>query len=125
MLIFQRYDKFNDIPLNHCSKIIDISKGKLLSTIGQHYQSVPPIEEAFNSLQQFLQEDFPKLIRDIHYSAPNTISEENDFADERLSTSSTDSDDQVCGSFSVLPVKYISTLGMYRFKINVSLISYF
>ncbi|KOX72873.1 F-box/LRR-repeat protein 4 [Melipona quadrifasciata] len=66
----------------HCtlfkSRIIDnISKGKLVSKLGQHYQSVPPIEEAFKSLQQFLQEDFPKLIRDIHHSIPNTINEQN------------------------------------------------
>ncbi|XP_043249536.1 F-box/LRR-repeat protein 4 [Colletes gigas] len=87
----------------HCklfkSKIIDnISKGKLISKIGQHYQSVPPIEEAFNSLQQFLQEDFPKLIRDIHYSTP--ISEHSNTLEEKILT---DSENQPCGSFSAFP----------------------
>ncbi|XP_076163668.1 F box and leucine-rich-repeat gene 4 [Ptiloglossa arizonensis] len=92
----------------HCklfkSKIIDnISKGKLMSKIGQHYQSVPPIEEAFNSLQQFLQEDFPKLIRDIHYSIPNALSEQNNSSEEKILISLTDSENQPCGSFSALP----------------------
>ncbi|XP_053971884.1 F-box/LRR-repeat protein 4 [Hylaeus volcanicus] len=92
----------------HCkvfkSKIIDdISKGKLISKIGQHYQSVPPIEEAFNSLQQFLQEDFPKLIRDIHYSTSNALSEVNNSPEDRTLISSTDSENQPCGSFSALP----------------------
>ena len=92
----------------HCklykSKIIDnISKGKLVSKIGQHYQSVPPIEEAFNSLQQFLQEDFPKLIRDIHYSTPNSLNEQNNSPEERFLVSLTDSEVHPCDSFSALP----------------------
>ncbi|CAK9798352.1 F-box/LRR-repeat protein 4 [Anthophora plagiata] len=92
----------------HCklfkSKVIDnISKGKLVSKIGQHYQSVPPIEEAFNSLQQFLQEDFPKLIRDIHHSIPNVLNERNNSPQERFLMPSTDSENQPCGSFSALP----------------------
>lgn len=77
-----------------------------MSKIGQHYQSVPPIEEAFNSLQQFLQEDFPKLIRDIHYSIPNALSEQNNSSEEKILISLTDSENQPCGSFSALPVKY-------------------
>ncbi|XP_060830023.1 F-box/LRR-repeat protein 4 isoform X1 [Bombus pascuorum] len=92
----------------HCklfkSKGIDnISKGKLVSKIGQHYQSVPPIEEAFKSLQQFLQEDFPKLIRDIHHSIPNTLNEQDNSLKERFSVASTDFENQPCGTFSALP----------------------
>ncbi|OAD59843.1 F-box/LRR-repeat protein 4 [Eufriesea mexicana] len=83
----------------HCklykSKIIDnVSKGKLVSKIGKHYQFVPPIEEAFNSLQQFLQEDFPKLIKDIHHSIPNTLTEQNNLFQERFLVSSTDFENQ-------------------------------
>lgn len=89
------------------SKIIDnISKGKLISKIGQHYQSVPPIEEAFNSLQQFLQEDFPKLIKDINHSISNTLNEQSNSTKERFLLPLNDSDNQPCGSFSTLPVKY-------------------
>ncbi|KOC67635.1 F-box/LRR-repeat protein 4 [Habropoda laboriosa] len=92
----------------HCklfkSKVIDnISKSKLVSKIGQHYQSVPPIEEAFNSLQQFLQEDFPKLIRDIHHSIPNALNEQDNSPQERFLMPLTDSENQPCGSFSALP----------------------
>ncbi|XP_029056298.1 F-box/LRR-repeat protein 4 isoform X1 [Osmia bicornis bicornis] len=92
----------------HCrllkSKIIDnISKGKLISKIGQHYQSVPPIEEAFNSLQQFLQEDFPKLIKDINHSISNTLNEQSNSTKERFLLPLNDSDNQPCGSFSTLP----------------------
>ncbi|XP_016913970.1 F-box/LRR-repeat protein 4 isoform X2 [Apis cerana] len=91
----------------HCklfkSKVIDnVSKGKLISKIGQHYQSVPPIEEAFNSLQQFLQEDFPKLIRDIHHSIPNTT-EQNNSVQKKFLVSSTDFENQSYCNFSILP----------------------
>ncbi|XP_006567054.1 F-box/LRR-repeat protein 4 isoform X2 [Apis mellifera] len=91
----------------HCklfkSKVIDnVSKGKLISKIGQHYQSVPPIEEAFNSLQQFLQEDFPKLIRDIHHSIPNTT-EQNNSLQKKFLVSSTDFENQSYCNFSILP----------------------
>lgn len=95
------------MPAHYYSKGIDnISKGKLVSKIGQHYQSVPPIEEAFKSLQQFLQEDFPKLIRDIHHSIPNTLNEQDNSLQERFSVASTDFENQPCGTFSALPVKY-------------------
>nr|XP_012134778.1 PREDICTED: F-box/LRR-repeat protein 4-like [Megachile rotundata] len=92
----------------HCrlfkSKVIDnMSKGKLISKIGQHYQSVPPIEEAFNSLQQFLQEDFPKLIKDINHSLSHTLNEESNSAKERFLLPLNDSNNQPCGSFSALP----------------------
>lgn len=92
----------------HCklfkSKVIDnLSKGKLISKIGQHYQSVPPIEEAFNSLQQFLQEDFPKLIRDIHHSIPNTLSPQNNSLQGKILIPSTVFENQPRGSFSALP----------------------
>lgn len=93
------------IFINHYSKVIDnVSKGKLISKIGQHYQSVPPIEEAFNSLQQFLQEDFPKLIRDIHHSIPNTT-EQNNSVQKKFLVSSTDFENQSYCNFSILPVK--------------------
>ncbi|XP_015432230.1 PREDICTED: F-box/LRR-repeat protein 4 [Dufourea novaeangliae] len=92
----------------HCklfkSMIVDnISKGKLVSKIGQHYQSVPPLEEAFNSLQQFLQEDFPKLIRDIQHSKSNALFEQDNSPDDRFLVPLTDSEYQPCGSFSALP----------------------
>lgn len=93
--------------INYYSKTIDnVSKGKLVSKIGKHYQFVPPIEEAFNSLQQFLQEDFPKLIKDIHHSIPNTLTEQNNHFQERFLIPSSDFENQPCGSSSTLPVKF-------------------
>ncbi|KAG7208510.1 hypothetical protein KM043_014733 [Ampulex compressa] len=91
----------------HCtlrtSKIIDsISEGRLVSKIGQHYHSVPPIEEAFNSLQQFLQEEFPKLIRDIHLSLPSSLTEKTLISEDHASLIS-NIEVHPCGSFSALP----------------------
>lgn len=63
-----------------------------------HCHYIPPIEEAFNSLQKFLQEDFPKLIRDINISSSVALTESEH---EILSANPTD---KTCGSFSVLPV---------------------
>ncbi|XP_011500212.1 PREDICTED: F-box/LRR-repeat protein 4 [Ceratosolen solmsi marchali] len=54
-----------------------VPKGKLAAKLGFHCHYIPPIEEAFNSLQKFLQEDFPKLIRDINLSS--TALTESDF----------------------------------------------
>ncbi|XP_033231673.1 F-box/LRR-repeat protein 4 isoform X2 [Belonocnema kinseyi] len=87
----------------HCvlykSKVTDkVPKGKLAAKLGLHCHYVPPIEEAFNSLQQFLQEEFPKLIRDINRSSINSIA-----ADSDLSPCSSNIDHKTCGSFSVLP----------------------
>ncbi|XP_074113577.1 F box and leucine-rich-repeat gene 4 [Cotesia typhae] len=81
----------------HCvlykSKIIDkLPKGTLLSKLGLNCHCIPPIEEAFNSLQQFLQEDFPKLIKDINVSSQSV---------HDVSANSNTSD--ICGNFSVLP----------------------
>ena len=82
------------------SKVTDkVPKGKLAAKLGLHCHYVPPIEEAFNSLQQFLQEEFPKLIRDINRSPINSIA-----ADSDLSPCLTNVDHKTCGSFSVLPV---------------------
>ncbi|XP_076278966.1 F box and leucine-rich-repeat gene 4 isoform X2 [Lasioglossum baleicum] len=81
----------------------NISKGKLVSKIGQHFQTVPPLEEAFNSLQQFLQEDFPKLIRDIQYSKSNTLFEQNNSANDSFPVRLSDCEYEPCGSFSALP----------------------
>ncbi|XP_078050003.1 F box and leucine-rich-repeat gene 4 [Augochlora pura] len=97
-----------EIISKHCkifkSIIVDnISKGKIVSKIGQHYQSVPPLEEAFNSLQQFLQEDFPKLTRDIQFSKSNTLFEQDSPSNDRFSVSPNDCEYQTCGSFSALP----------------------
>ncbi|XP_057336309.1 F-box/LRR-repeat protein 4 [Microplitis mediator] len=83
----------------HCvlykSKIIDkLPKGTLLSKLGLNCHCIPPIEEAFNSLQQFLQEDFPKLIKDINVSSQSLSVHADNF-------NSNSSD--VCGNFSVLP----------------------
>ncbi|XP_076642322.1 F box and leucine-rich-repeat gene 4 isoform X1 [Halictus rubicundus] len=92
----------------HCklfkSIIVDnISKGKLVSKVGQHFQSVPPLEEAFNSLQQFLQEDFPKLIRDIQYSKSNTLFGQDNSSNDSFPVQLSDSEYEPCGSFSALP----------------------
>lgn len=43
--------------------------------------SIPPVEEAFNSLDEFLQIEFPKLVKDINVS-----------------------NNEPCGDFSSLPV---------------------
>ncbi|XP_015113292.1 F-box/LRR-repeat protein 4 [Diachasma alloeum] len=87
----------------HCvlyeSKSTDkLPKGKLLTKLGLHCHLIPPIEEAFNSLQQFLQEDFPKLIKEINLSSSTTVSVQ--YADV---SSSKEGVDNTCGSFSVLP----------------------
>ncbi|XP_033326339.2 F box and leucine-rich-repeat gene 4 [Megalopta genalis] len=92
----------------HCmifeSTIVDnIFKGNIVSKIGQHYQFVPPLEEACNSLQQFLQEDFPKLTRDIQFSKSNTLFEQDNLSRDRFPIPSSDYEYQTCGSFSALP----------------------
>ena len=78
-----------------------VPKGKLAAKLGLHCQYIPPIEEAFNSLQKFLQEEFPKLIEDINLSSTSTsncLVNGND--DEALNVD----DNDTCGSFSTLPV---------------------
>lgn len=84
----------------HCvlyeSKSTDkLPKGKLLSKLGLHCHLIPPIEEAFNSLQQFLQEDFPKLIKEINLSS-STVAVPTDVSGSK-------GVENTCGSFSVLP----------------------
>lgn len=68
-----------------------------MEKLGTEYRHIPPIEEAVNSLQRFLQEDFPKLLRDIDLStsgvSPKEIRHRNLPAGDS------------CGSFSVLPVR--------------------
>ncbi|XP_014213148.1 F-box/LRR-repeat protein 4 [Copidosoma floridanum] len=60
----------------HKSKYIDkVPIVKLKAKLSFHRHYIPPIEEAFNSLQKFLQEDFPKLIREINISSSITLSE--------------------------------------------------
>ncbi|XP_012282503.1 F-box/LRR-repeat protein 4 [Orussus abietinus] len=75
-----------------------VPKGKLVSKLAMHYHCIPPIEEAFNSLQQFLQEEFPKLIRDIDLSTSSTLSLIDDSA-----SSCSGIVENTCGSFSALP----------------------
>ncbi|XP_066596983.1 F-box/LRR-repeat protein 4 isoform X2 [Prorops nasuta] len=72
--------------------INNISTGKLISKLGLHCYCIPPIEEAFNSLQKFLQEDFPKLTGDIHLSN-----------NQKVLTSCNNFNNYTCGSFSTLP----------------------
>lgn len=92
------------------SKVTDkLPKGKLAAKLGLHCHYVPPIEEAFNSLQHFLQEEFPKLIREINRSSLNSVA-----ADSDLSPCSSSVDQKTCGSFSVLPVSFI----LFSNKIN-------
>ena len=74
-----------------------LPKGKLLSKLGLHCHFIPPIEEAFNSLQQFLQEDFPKLIKEMNLSTSSTLSATS-------IDGGSSSIHETCGSFSVLPV---------------------
>lgn len=76
-----------------------IPKGKLASKLGLHCHYVPPIEEAFNSLQQFLQEDFPKLMKEINLSSAKSAQSIT------LSSDGSPVNDNTCGSFSVLPVR--------------------
>ncbi|KAJ8669039.1 hypothetical protein QAD02_000298 [Eretmocerus hayati] len=72
-----------------------VPKGRLTTKLRCHY--IPPIEEAFNSLQKFLQEDFPRLIRDINL--PSTV----DLIDPELENQSLSQTNNTCGSFSSLP----------------------
>ncbi|CAD1480894.1 unnamed protein product, partial [Heterotrigona itama] len=103
VLISDQRSSFTQVKY-HSRIIDDTRKGKLASKLGQHCRSVPPIEEAFKSLQQFLQEDFPRLIGDIHRSIPSTANERNDSFQENLSARSTDFENQPRrGSFSTLP----------------------
>lgn len=69
-----------------------------------HCHYIPPIEEAFNSLQKFLQEDFPKLIKDINISSSLAVTESESETLTDLVTNKT------CGSFSVLPVSITKIL---------------
>lgn len=91
-----------------CSKIIEnFPKNKLIPKLGQHYRCVPPIEEAFNSLQQFLQEDFPKLIKDIYLSSSSSLCGSMLSPGRSLSSILNEPEELPCGSFSALPVKHI------------------
>lgn len=86
----------------------DFPKSKLISELGQHYRCVPPIKEACECLQQFLQEDFPKLMRNISPSSSSTsLCASKLLLGKSSSLISNDSEEPLsCGSFSVLPVKY-------------------
>lgn len=89
------------------SKIIEnFPKSKLISKLGQHYRCVPPVEEAFNSLQQFLQEEFPKLIKDIYLSSSTSLYGSK-LSPDKSSSTLNESEEPPCGSFSALPVKHI------------------
>ncbi|XP_015593223.1 F-box/LRR-repeat protein 4 [Cephus cinctus] len=99
--INQDLKKLKNTLGKHCvlykSKVMDkVPIGKLVSKLGMHCHCIPPIDEAFNSLQHFLQEDFPKLIHDINLSAASSS-----LTDTSPSTSN--SIDNTCGSFSSLP----------------------
>lgn len=69
----------------------------MAAKLGLHCHYIPPIEEAFNSLQKFLQEDFPRLIRDINLSSA-VDSTDSESETHNNATNNT------CGSFSALPV---------------------
>lgn len=100
-----------------CSKIIEnFPKSKLISKLGQHYRCVPPVEEAFNSLQQFLQEEFPKLIKDIYLSSSTSLYGPKLSPSKSSSSVLNESKELPCGSFSALPVKHI--LRNLSFAIN-------
>jgi hypothetical protein len=71
----------------------------LAAKLGLHCPYIPPIEEAFNSLQKFLQEDFPKLIRDINISSSVALTE-SDFEKCTFGETKNGAD----GNFSALPV---------------------
>lgn len=79
-----------------------------MSKLGLNCHCIPPIEEAFNSLQQFLQEDFPKLIKDINVSSQSV---------HDVSANSNTSD--ICGNFSVLPVIFLFFIFYKICMINV------
>ncbi|OXU26929.1 hypothetical protein TSAR_005576 [Trichomalopsis sarcophagae] len=86
----------------HCvlykSKSVEkVPKGRLAAKLGWHCHYIPPIEEAFNSIQKFLQEDFPKLIKDINISSSSIASAESENEAQINNVNNT------CGSFSVLP----------------------
>lgn len=74
----------------------------MISQLGQHCHSIPPFEEAFNNLQKFLREDFPKLINNIQNPSSSTLHESS----FNKNVSCDNSEKQTCGSFSMLPVKY-------------------
>lgn len=69
-------------------------ESKLVSELEQFYHCVPPFEEGYNNMQQFLLEDFSKFVQDVHVS-------------------SNDLENLPCGSFSVLPVKYFKRFIFY------------
>lgn len=100
----------------------NISKGKLVTTLEQHCHSVPPIEEAFNSLQEFLQEEFPKLIREMHLSSSSPICRISLPNDKNLLSTSNNVDSQPCGSFSALPVKYLIFIFYYSMSLLIYLL---
>ncbi|XP_046813312.1 F-box/LRR-repeat protein 4 isoform X1 [Vespa velutina] len=95
---------FHKYCILYNSRIMDnISKGKLVTTLEQHCHSVPPIEEAFNSLQEFLQEEFPKLIREMHLSSSSPICRISLPNDKNILSTLNNFDSRPCGSFSALP----------------------
>ena len=73
-------------------------KGKLVAKLSRHCQYIPPIEEAFNSLQNFLQEDFPKLIKDINPLSPIALTESE--SEKNIKNEA----NKNCGCFAALPV---------------------
>ncbi|XP_012227104.2 F-box/LRR-repeat protein 4 [Linepithema humile] len=70
----------------HCTvyRSENFHESKLVSELEQLYHCVPPLKEGCDKMQQFLLEDFPQFVQDIHVPA-------------------NDSEDLPCGSFSVLP----------------------
>lgn len=97
------------INKNLCSSdIIDkIPKSRLLSKLGFNCQCIPPIEEACNSLQKFLQDDFPKLIKEINDSV--LLSTNSSVNSDNLENS----ENERGGRFSVLPVSLIEFLKLF------------
>ncbi|KAK0175441.1 hypothetical protein PV327_009192 [Microctonus hyperodae] len=97
--------KLHEYCVLYKSDIIDkIPKSKLLSKLGFNCQCIPPIEEACNSLQKFLQDDFPKLIKEINDSV--LLSANSSVNSDNLE----DSENERSGRFSVLPDETVLTI---------------
>ncbi|XP_015183104.1 PREDICTED: F-box/LRR-repeat protein 4 [Polistes dominula] len=89
----------------------NISNGNLVTTLGQHCHSVPPLEEAFKNFQEFLQKEFPKFKRDL--SSSSSICRISSPNDKDVFSILNNDDNRSCGSFSALPDETIFKIFKY------------
>lgn len=86
--------------------INDPSNSKLMNALSSHCQYIPPIEEAFNGLQEFLHEEFPKLIKEIQFHTQSTLQKSVSTKEKNVPINSHGhSLEESQGLFAVLPVQ--------------------